>query len=63
MVRSSSKFSWRIPLSPKTLGEIQVAPIQVGNEQTPPLTLTVAEVPEGAQGARRRCLCGTGAGH
>ena len=45
--RGSAKFSWRIALSPKTLGKIEVAPIQVGSEQTQPLTLTVSEMPQG----------------
>ena len=48
--RSSAKFSWRISLLPKTLGKIDVAPIRVGDEQTGPLSLTVSEVPQGAQG-------------
>ena len=48
--RSSAKFSWRISLLPKTVGQIDVAPIQVGDQQTGPLSLTVSEVPQGAQG-------------
>jgi hypothetical protein len=50
--RRSDKVSWRVSLSPKRLGEIQVPPISVGGERTKPLTLTVSEVPQdGAGGA------------
>lgn len=45
--RRSDKVSWRVSLVPKRLGEIRVPPIGIGGEQTKPLTLTVAEVPEG----------------
>ena len=48
--RRSDKVSWHVSLLPKSVGKIELPPIQVGNEQTGPLTLTVAAVPQGAQG-------------
>ena len=48
--RRSDKRSWRITLAPKFIGNIELPPIAVGDERTAPLTLTVSEVPQGAQG-------------
>lgn len=41
---------WQITLSPKHTGVLSVPPIAVGDEQTPPLSLTVATAPQGALG-------------
>ncbi|KAA6184031.1 protein BatD [Thiohalocapsa marina] len=48
--RQSATVSWQILLSPRHQGEIQVPPIPVGDEQTPPLRLQVSEAPTDAQG-------------
>ncbi len=48
--RRSDKRSWRITLAPKSIGNIDIPPIAVGDERTAPLMLTVSEVPQGAQG-------------
>ena len=46
----SDKRSWRITLAPKSIGTVEIPPIDVGDERTEPLTLTVSQVPQGAQG-------------
>jgi hypothetical protein len=41
----SDKITWRIGLEPRKLGRLQVPSLRVGQEQTPPLELTVREIP------------------
>jgi hypothetical protein len=49
--RHSASRNWQVTLAPKRAGTLEVAPIPVGDEQTQPLRLTVAEAPAGAAGA------------
>lgn len=41
----SDKITWRIGLEPRKLGRLQVPSLRVGQELTPPLELTVREIP------------------
>jgi hypothetical protein len=41
----SDKITWRVGLEPRKLGRLQVPSLRVGQEQTPPLDLTVREIP------------------
>lgn len=43
--RSSSRVTWRVQLRPLRMGELTIPSINVGNEQTPAIALTVADVP------------------
>ena len=49
--RQFNSFQWIVQLLPLRRGTITVPPITVGSEQTEPLSLRVAEVPEQADGA------------
>jgi hypothetical protein len=43
--RRSDTQRWTVVLEPKHMGELRVPPIEVGSEETRPLTLEVSEVP------------------
>lgn len=43
--RRSASRNWQVTLAPKRAGTLEIAPIPVGDEQTQPLRLTVAEAP------------------
>jgi len=43
--RRSDTQRWTVILEPKHMGELRVPPIEVGSEETRPLTLEVSEVP------------------
>ena len=43
--RQTSSRTWRVRLTPKRAGELEIAPIQVGNETTPRMAVLVKELP------------------
>ncbi len=49
----SDKRSWRITLAPKSIGTVEIPPIDVGDERTAPLTLTVSAGAAGRPGRTR----------
>ncbi len=44
--RRSDKTLWLVQLEPKRLGRIEIPALEIGGQQTRPLTVTVQEVPE-----------------
>jgi hypothetical protein len=47
----SDTTSWQVTLSPKRTGVLTVPPVAIGSDSTPPLTLTVSALPQGALGS------------
>ena len=49
--RMDARTTWTITLSPKRAGALTIPPLQVGDEQSPPLTLQVSDAPVAADAA------------